>query len=237
MKTLKKLVVLAIVALAAAANASTPIEKMVPVDHVYIPSGFDSNDNVEVVVTGFLPNLCHKSPAAKVVMNGGKVDIKMTSLYYHASNPYCPEMVVPFTKTVSLGVMDKGLYDITVNGRSPWQLKENIKIAESTSNAVDEFNYAYVQYIDKEVGDNNVALKGYNPSDCFILDEITHVSNKKDAYSVLPKMKQIREFCPMKMIPFSYDWEVPTEVPSQKVLIHVRTMDGNSVNTIFDQAK
>ena len=235
MKTLKKLVVLAVMALASVANASTPIEKMVPVDHVYIPSGFDSNDNVEVVITGFLPNLCHKSPAAKVEVDGGQVDIKMTSLYYHASNPYCPEMVVPFTKTVSLGIMDKGLYDIKVNGRSPWELNENMKIAESTSNAVDEFNYAYVQYIDKEVGDNNVALKGYNPSDCFILDEIAHVSNKKDAYSVLPKMKQIREFCPMKMIPFSYDWEVPNEVPSKKVLIHVRTMDGNSVNTIYNK--
>ena len=30
---------------------------------------------------------------------------------------------------------------------------------ESTSNAVDEFQYAYVQYIDDEIGNNEVALK------------------------------------------------------------------------------
>ena len=46
-------------------------------------------------------------------------------------------------------------------------------------------------------------------------------------------MKQIREFCPMKMISFSYDWKVPAELESEKVLIHVRTMDGNSVNTVI----
>ena len=110
----------------------------------------------------------------------------MTSLYYQESSPFCPEMVVPFTKSVALGVMDKGNYEITVNGKSSWEKKEKIAIMESTSNAVDEFQYAYVQYIDKEIGNNEVALKGYNPSDCFVLDKITHVSNKKDAYSALP---------------------------------------------------
>jgi len=135
-------------------------------------------------------------------------------------------MVVPFTKSVQLGVMDKENYQITVNGKSPWDTKAKMAIMESSSNAVDEFHYAYVQYIDKELGNNEVALKGYNPSGCFVLDKITHVSNNKDTYSVLPKMKQIREFCPMKMIPFSYDWKVPTELEAEKVLIHVRTMDG-----------
>lgn len=226
---------LASVLVSSAAMAGTPVSKVVPVDHAFIPAGFDSNDNVEVVITGYLPNLCHKSPSAKVEIKGNKVDIKMTSLYYQASNPFCPEMVVPFTKSVQLGVMDKGNYEITVNGKSPWEKKEKIAILESSSNAVDEFNYAYVQYIDKEVGNNEVALKGYNPSDCFVLDEISHINNKKDSFSVLPKMKQVREFCPMKMIPFSYDWEVPAELPSKKVLIHVRTMDGNSVNTIFER--
>lgn len=235
MKMMKSLLV-ASVLVGSLAHASTPIEKMVPVDHAFIPAGFDSNDNVEIVVTGYLPNLCHKAPNAKVTMNGSNIDIKVTSLYYHQSNPFCPEMVVPFTETVQLGIMDKGNYKITVNGKSPWEQNEKMAVAESTSNAIDEFNYAYVQYIDKEVGNNEVALKGYNPSDCFILDKIDHVNNKKDTYSILPKMKQIREFCPMKMIPFSYDWDVPAELPNQKnVLLHVRTMDGHSVNTIFQR--
>lgn len=235
MKTIKKLVLSSLAVLSMVASASTPIEKMVPVDHIYLPSGFDSNDNVEVVITGFLPNLCHKSPASKVKVNGNKIDIEITSLYYHSSNPYCPEMVVPFTETVTLGLMDKGNYEITVNGKSAWELVGKMKVNESTSNAVDEFNYAYVHYIDKEVGDGVVRFKGYNPSDCFVLDEIAHVSNKSDTYSILPKMKQISEFCPMKLVPFNYDWEVPTDIKNDRVLLHVRTMEGKSVNTIYNR--
>lgn len=237
MKTLKKLLVTAVAVSSMIASASTPVEKLVPVDHVYLPSGFDSNDNVEIVVTGFLPNLCHKSPSSKVIVDGSEVKIEVSSLYYHSSNPYCPEMVVPFTETITLGLMDKGNYEITVNGKSAWELNGKMKVAESTSNAVDEFNYAYVHYIDKEVGDGMVSFKGYNPSDCFIMDEISYVSNKKDTYAILPKMKQVSEFCPMKLVPFTYDWQVPTDIKNDKVLLHVRTMEGKSVNSIYHRKK
>lgn len=220
------------------ALGSVPVEKKVPVDHIYVPYGFDSNDTTEVILTGFLPNLCHKAPSAKVTVNGNKVDIVVTSLFYDASNPFCPDMIVPFTETVSLGVMDKGNYEITVNGKTPWEKKELVKISESTSNSVDEHHYAYVNYIDKETNvDGTVTLKGYNPSDCFELDSIEHVDNRKDTYSVLPKLKQVREFCPMKMVPFSYEWKVPTKLKQEKVLLHVRTMNGESVNTIYNTKK
>jgi hypothetical protein len=65
--------------------------------------------------------------------------------------------------------------------------KAQMAIMESSSNAIDEFYYAYVQYTDKELGNNEVALKGYSPSNSFVLDKITHVSNNKDTYFVLSK--------------------------------------------------
>lgn len=230
MKTLTLLVLLLGFA---SAQASVPVEKLVPVDHIYVPTGFDSNDTTEVVISGFLPNLCHKTPTSKVEVKGTKVNIKISSLYYHETNPFCPEMVVPFVETVKLGLMDKGNYDITVNGKSQWELNEKMNIVESTSTAVDDHLYAYVNYIDKEQANGEVVLRGYNPSDCFVLDKIEYRSNKKDTYSVLPIMKQVRSFCPRKMVPFSYKWRVPTELPAQKVLLHVRTMDGQSVNSVY----
>jgi hypothetical protein len=48
-------------------------------------------------------------------------------------------------------------------------------------------------------------------------------------------MKKIRDFCPMKMTPFSYDIEVPKSLANPKILLHVRSMDGNSINSIFHQ--
>ncbi len=227
------LVIMTILVMAAQAQASVPVEKMVPVDHIFVPAGFDSNDTTEVVVSGFLPNLCHKNPTAKVEMDGKNINIKLSSLYYHESNPFCPEMVVPFVETVKLGLLDKGQYNITVNGKSQWELQEKVKIFESQSNSVDDHQYAYVDYIDKDQASGEVVLRGYNPSDCFELDKIEYRSNGKDTYSVLPIMKQVSGFCPMKMVPFSYQWRVPADLPAQKVLLHVRTLDGQSVNSVY----
>lgn len=234
---MKKTLILFLVACSFLANAAgVPIEKEVPVDHLYIPAGFDSNDNVEVVITGFLPNLCHKNPDAKVTYNSaGNVDIKVTSLYYDESNPFCPEMVVPFTLPVSLGVMDTGVYAIAVNQGSQKSKTGKLVVMESVSNAIDNYHYAYVSNVLKKEGSHRIHLKGYNPSDCFVLDKITAQSNKSDTFSILPKMKQIREFCPMKMVPFTYEFEVPKTLTKKQILLHVRTMDGKSVNTIMRQ--
>jgi hypothetical protein len=231
MKNLKKAIALLLIT--GTAYASTPVEVMVPIDHVYSPKGFDSNDNTEVIVSGYLPNLCHKNPTTKVEVNAKGIDIKVTSLKYDPSNPFCPEMIVPFVETVNVGILDKGNYDIVVNGKSIYEKRSEIFISESNSDAVDEYAYAGVQFIEKSAGSRVVQLKGYNPSDCFVLDQIEIINNEKDTYSVLPRMKQISDFCPMKMVPFTYEMTVPKDLKADRVLLHVRSMDGKSVNTLF----
>lgn len=215
------------------ALASTPVEILTPIEHIYSPKGFDSNDNTEVIIEGYLPNLCHKAPTSKVKVEGKKINIEVTALRYHPSNPFCPEAIVPFVETVNVGLLDKGDYDIVVNGKSIYEQRGEISVAESTSNSVDEHVYANVEYVAKKSDSREVTLKGYNPSDCFVLDEINVVDNGKDVYSVLPKMKQISDFCPMKMVPFSYKMEVPSKLEKERVLLHVRSMNGKSVNSIF----
>lgn len=216
------------------AFAGIPEKKKVPIEHVYIPSGFDDNDTVEIVVTGFLPNLCHKSPKASVRMTGRDIEINVTSLYYHESNPFCPEMVVPFIETVTLGLLRDGTYNVSVNGNSEFASSSILEIGRASSSAVDEYNYAYVDYVEKNEDSNIVKLKGYHVSDCFVLDSIDYRSNGVDTYSILPKLRQVRELCPMKLTPFSYEFRVPRELNAPKVLLHVRTLNGKSHNTIFN---
>jgi hypothetical protein len=230
MKALSKSALASLIA--GMAIASTPVEVLLPVDNVFVPNGFDSNDNSEVIITGLLPNLCHKNAQAVVEMNGSNIDIKVKGMKYDASNPYCPEMVVPFMEKVELGVLNKGLYNITINGKSIFEFKSSIEVAESSSNSVDEDVYARVDRIDQDES-RVVVLKGYNPSDCYELDEIKVLDNKRDTFSVLPKMKKVANFCPMKMMPFAYEFEVPKNLKADRVLLHVRAMDGNSVNSLF----
>lgn len=234
MKNLRKSLMGLMVAASFGVAASTPVSVMLPVENIYSPFGFDSNDNAEVVIEGFLPNLCHKAPSSEVVVKGNLIDIKIKSLKYESDNPFCPEVIVPFIESIDVGVLDKGNYDIMVNGKSIYQKEGFIGIAEASSDAVDEHVYANVEYVNKVEGQRVVELKGYNPSSCFVLDEISIVDNGRDAYSILPKMKQVSDFCPMKMVPFSYEVEVPQKLKRDKVLLHVRSMDGKSVNSLFD---
>ena len=231
MKNLKKMFVVALVS--GFALAAIPVQKLVPVANVFGPEGFDSNDNVEVVVEGFLPNLCYRSPMSEVKVEGNKIQIMVSAYSSEEVNPFCPEMVVPFLEKVDVGVMDKGNYDILVNGKSIYERSGDIKVNESISDAIDEVVYANVEYVEQVRGSRNIRLKGHNPSDCFVIDKVDFVDNNKDVYSVLPKMKQISDFCPMKLVPFEYEVEVPQNLNKEKVLLHVRVMDGQSVNSLY----
>ncbi|MBC7540019.1 MAG: hypothetical protein H7281_14445 [Bacteriovorax sp.] len=76
--------------------------------------------------------------------------------------------------------------------------------------------------------------KGYNPSNCFKLKEIVVADNGVDTYLILPKIKQVKTFCPKKIIPFTYEFNVPEKLEVDKVLLHVRIMAGRSVKTFFN---
>lgn len=210
-------------------------EASVPVDHVYSPAGFDSNDNTEVAITGFLPNLCYKAPKSTVTVTNGKINIAMKAMRNDNAMGFCAIVRLPFVEYINIGVLDKGKYDITVNEASPYQKSSKLAVAEASSNSIDEIVYANVEEVVRVANETRtIQLKGYNPSDCFELKEIVIKDNGSDTYSILPKMKQIRAHCPKKMIPFTYEVEVPQNLEADKVLLHVRVMDGRSVNAFFN---
>lgn len=231
----KLIAALAIIPTLALAEPVAPVSKEteVPVDHVFSPAGFDSNDNVELVVTGFLPNLCYKAPKSSVEVKNGKIEVSVTAMKKIGLG-FCPAVILPYIEYINVGVLDKGKYQIAVNKDSRWNKFSNIAIQEASSNSIDEVIYANVDEVVREEGSRKILLKGYNPSDCMELKEIQIIDNGVDTYSILPKMKQVRAHCPKKMIPFSYEMEVPEKLEADRVLLHVRVMDGRSVNAFFN---
>ncbi len=215
--------------------APATYEADVPVDHVFTPAGFDSNDNAEAIVTGFLPNLCYKAPKSVVSVVDGKISVSVKATKNIVGMGFCANVIVPFVENIKIGVLDKGKYQIAVNEKTDWEKKSNLSISEASSNSIDDAVYANVDEVAREnEGSRKVLLKGYNPSDCFELKEIAVIDNGVDTYSVLPKMKQVKAFCPKKMIPFTYEFDVPEKLEADKVLLHVRVMDGRSVNAFFN---
>lgn len=200
-----------------------------PVKHIYLPDGFDSNDAVEVVVTGEFPSVCYSRNDVKVKVIEDTIEIKITAIS-HEKVRSCPDMVVPFKEVVHVGNLQGGDYKVIVNRT----LEDQFSIAEASSSSVDENIYAAIEYIEKKSKDE-VVLHGWRYSNCIDLDKVKVISNKKDTLSILPVMKQLSQFCPMKGMPTQY--AVKLDLSSMKIkepLLHVRTMDGKSINSIIN---
>jgi len=201
------------------------------VKQVFVPAGFDNNDNAQVIVSGFLPNLCYKAPTAKVSVTGQSIFISVKVLV-DPTKQQCLQMIVPFLEPVSLGALPAGEYKIFVNPTSSSYVSSKINIENvSLDQPVDNYVYANVSAIEKVQGTRKVKLKGENPSTCVTLDRVEFQSNKKDTYAVLPIMKKVSDICAQMMVPFEYEAEVPNELKgAEDVLLHVRVMNGKSVN-------
>lgn len=229
MKNLFKFFALVLALMFAFAPKAAVIIEDVPVDQVFAPVSYKSNDNAEVVIKGYLPDLCYKSPMSKVSIVGKRIDISLQAYREIGENVACAEMLSNFLKPVNVGVLDKGNYEVFVNG----ELQPNLEIGEFDSDALDDRILANIH---KAIPDSDmkiVKLQGYNPSDCYSLDEVEVISNGKDSYSILPKMSKVSDYCPMKMVPFEIEVEVPEDLESEFILLHVRSMYGKSVNALI----
>jgi hypothetical protein len=209
-------------------------ESFIPVTHVFVPAGFDSNDSVEIFITGYLPNLCYKAPRSEVKLKGENIEIKMTALTVNSFGSYCADVAVPYFETARLGVLPEGVHKILINKDSRFTKIGKIEIAKNTTEAVDEAIYANVEKIEFAKNGRGVTLRGKNPSNCFELDRVIVIDNGSDTYSVLPKLKVVKEKCEKKQIPFSYSFQVPDTLKSEQVLLHVRVMDGKSMNALYN---
>lgn len=214
-----------------------PVRVPLSVDQVYAPLGFDSNDNVQLVIDGFLPTLCHKSVDVAWTLNEDTISIQVTALLGgpRKGETSCPRQRVPFMESVSLGVLKPGHYKVRVNNGDDPELKTPlISVAQTHSQAIDDHIYANVTRVDRVEDEWKVVLSGYNPSPCYALDQVKIISNDVDTVSILPILKQTSQYCPEKRTPFAYEVEIPTNLPAADVLLHVRVMNGKSVNALFE---
>jgi hypothetical protein len=220
--------------------AQTPSVVDAPVDHLFIPNGFDNNDNVEVIVTGKFANPCYTRNKVEVEVKEDLINIEITSLSREGQTLFtCEPLKVPFTETVTIGNLQGGDYKVVVNQGSEFELKGNLKVAVSSSNSVDDYLYAQVDYVDLGFtggGSGDALLVGHSVSPCLALDRVEYLSNEADTFSILPIMKKVSKDCPEKRtrmhIPVKFD---PKKVKAKKVLLFVRSIEGKSVHAFVEK--
>ncbi len=108
----------------AAANAADGDihEKVIGVNDVYIPSGFDSQSDSFIVANGLFPHSCYKLKGADVEHVG--TSLHQVTLKANVTEGLCLTVMVPFHKEVQLGKLVVGDHSVRMmNGDGTYMEK------------------------------------------------------------------------------------------------------------------
>lgn len=218
--------------------ARNPSVVHAPVQKVFVPVGFDDNDNAEIVVHGYFPNSCYKAGqvTAEVDEEKRKITVHAKSFLYPTS--VCLQMVIPFTESVKLGVLKSGNYDIVVEG-SPKAQVLPLSVGVRKSENADDYLYASAtsaSLAQDEAGAYSLNLSGNHPQmfvGCMIIKEVKSYLTPGNVLVVLPIAEAVDdERCIKPKWQEKFNISVPVEKPLEEdVLVHVRVLNGQSLNS------
>ncbi len=206
-------------------------------EHAFIPAGFDSNDNVQIILNGTLPNPCYKIRNIETTLNQNKnrVDIKIIGA--HTVGDICITVLTEYTQVVNLGKINAGKYKLRITGRKS-NLKQSFYISEATTTNQDNYQYAQISKLEVLNTDyqNHVAevnISGNFRESCYTLDQVNMHITKENVIEVLPIMKKTSKICQDVMIPFTYTLSTGA-LKEGKYLVHVRSEKGTSLNKVIE---
>ena len=217
----------------------TPDPRLIaaPVERVFVPLGFDNNDNVEVVVHGHFTNTCFKVGPADAVVDPQAKTVTIQARAYEYPGVLCAQVQIPFIADVNLGVMKEGEYRVSVTGLPDLFIDPLIIGAATTANP-DDFTYAPVELASLEKnaqGFDIVKIEGVYPfmfTGCMSITDVK-VSLSPGQVIVVQPIAEILEdrFCsPQDSKKFSFERTLDFPLTFSEYLIHVRTLSGSSVN-------
>lgn len=224
--------------------AGNPILVKAPVEKVFVPLGFDTNDNVEVFYHGHFPNSCYKVGPAKASLDEKNKVISVQASAYYYPGSFCAQMLVPFSGSIKMGIMPEGEYSVAVDGDG--QVTEaalQIKIASSPN--PDDFLYAPVESIkvindpEKE-SDIQLKIEGTYPFmfvGCMVLRDLKTSLTPGNVIVVQPVAELVDGPECLSQADdkrFSYIKPLGFSPKKEEYLLHARSTSGSSVNRVID---
>lgn len=213
---------------------------LVPIEAVdlFVPNGFDANDEIVVVIDGYLPDSCFRLTRPDVSVERESKTIKVTQMARKFPGP-CLVPLVPFTNIITVGALEAGDWTVTTNRGI---LNQNLHVSADTSGAgqfgPDSYLYAPVDTVSVVAGGDGsfvAKITGRFTNGCMKLDEVK-VMQKGRVVELLPILDEeaMRDSqCTTIEKPFTKTVKLPAELEVGRNLVHVRSLNGNSVNTVF----
>lgn len=218
-------------------DESKPSLVNAPISRIYTPTGFDDNDNAQVIVEGEFENTCFKVGPVRLKVNREDqvVQFQLMAIQYKGT---CLQVKTPFIKTIDLGILPEGKYKVVSVGKSSEPAVLGIRHTESRM--ADDFLYAPVDAAlirNTEQGERRIlTISGTLPNTCmkFGTDQNTIIAKQttKDIIEVLPVVDMYEGACLDVMVPFTKAVVLPDDIPTGKYLIHIRTLNGQSYNRV-----
>lgn len=197
----------------------------------YLPVGFDTNDNSQIVAEGYFPSTCYKFAEVKSKINHEQKTIRLFAKAFKYKGT-CPRVLVPFDEAVNFGLLKAGTYKV-YNGESDSEIfLGDLKVAASTNSEPDDFLYAPVSqaFFSQDDGKSFVTLTGDFPNSCYSMREVV-VHVQTNVIVIQPIADKSEENCDERAIPYSNTFEVKG-IEEGKYLIHTRSLNGASVNSV-----
>ncbi len=201
-------------------------------DRVYLPRGYDSNDNIQIVGEGVFPNTCYRpsNVEVKIDSDARKVFLGPVAFEYPGS---CLQVEMPFHRTIEIGVLDSGSWQVV--RRSDGFTLGKLEVVRALSESPDDFLYAPISqaYFKQEAGSAQILLTGNLLSSCMRLDDV-RLSIFDDVIIVQPIVRLDEgSDCKSGEFPFK-SWTAIDFLRRKRYLLHVRSMNGHAVNSLID---
>lgn len=229
------------VSAARAATNALPEEVDVAVREVFAPQGFDDNDEITLVIDGFLPDPCHQliRPHVAIDEQGRSITVGARARRYKGA---CPDVIVPYTQEIHLGRLSAGDFRVASKDGA---LHNALVVKRSTNPGPDDYLYAPIDNARVEYPSPSrwiAVLEGRFTSPCLAIDE-TRVLVTGKTIQVLPIMRvmtqeEAGEPCRVtEEIPFRVEAEIPYLPTDGRYLLHVRSLNGQAVNEVFTRTR
>ncbi len=239
MKSLIFIVICGLMQSQALANLEQPESFSPAPSGVYVPQGFDSNDNVEIFFEGQFSDACHKVGLTSHTVDEESKSIYITDLAYYFGNSFCAMMVVPYQKGLNAGTLPEGNWKVYFrHSRGNFVEEGHVPVQAAQTERPDNHLYAPVEKtkFHNALGEKpaRIELSGRFFNSCMRLDQVKVVQREgSNVVEILPIAIMERGGCEELAEGVEFDRTVNLKNLRQgRVLLHTRANNGRSVNEI-----
>lgn len=211
--------------------------RMLP-KNTFLPTGFDDNDNAQLVISGNLPNICYRVGSAVANVDQKEKKIYIQNFAYRYSGGFCAQVNVPYMQVINLGILSMGQYQVMVqDDKNQLHSQGLLNVAVSKTALPDDFLYAPVDEVSVQANDlspDRLVIRGQFSSDCMHLQEVKVSYRSSHIIEVLPiATMDDTQVCHPVTQPFQSEVQIQASWKGS-TLVYTRSLNGQALSKVID---